>query len=244
MRRGIVRRPFIESSESIESIEVTQSEPHQFNFNVTEANEVDDQVTTGAGTTPSNIDAQQQQNLTADELQQLFTQASSELVAESTDEQDFFKRDASIKAPKTSKIIQTPFPPPPSDRKEDLDVDIEQLKQLAKQEAGPLIIERYSPSQAQIDHSLATVTITFNQPMISVSSLDEIIDVENLGISLMPKLEGRWRWTGTKTVQFEPKYRLPYSTKYTLQVKKENCVSAIGGKSIRQHSSSSRDYIE
>ncbi|CAF1121901.1 unnamed protein product [Rotaria sordida] len=212
-------------------VEDEKSEPHQFHFNIAEANEMDDQTTTDAGVPPLNDDSQQQQqNLTTDQLQQLFTRASSELVAESMDEQEFFKREATIKAPKTSKVIQTPFPPPLEDRKEDFDIDIEQLKQLAKQEAGPLIIERYSPNETQIDYPLATVTITFNQPMIAVSSLDEKMNIEDRGISLTPKLEGRWRWTGTKTVQFEPKHRLPYSTKYTLKVNKEHCVSAIGGK--------------
>ena len=147
------------------------------------------------------------------------------------DEQEFFKREASIKTPKTSKIIETPFPPAELDRQENLDIDIEQLQKLAKQQAGPLVIERYSPSENQIDYPLATVTLTYNQPMIAVSSLDEQMSAEDLGISLTPKIEGRWRWTGTKTVQFEAKHRLPYSTKYTLTVDKARCVSAIEGKS-------------
>jgi hypothetical protein len=221
-----------------QTVEDKQSGPHQFDFNIAEANEIDDQITIDAGVTPLNDDSQQ--NLTPDQLKQLFTRANSELIAESTDEQEFFKRETTIKAPKTSKIIQISFPPPAADRKEDFDIDIEQLKQLAKQEAGPLIIERYSPNETQIDHPLATVTITFNQPMISVSSLDETMNIEDLGISLTPKLEGRWRWTGAKIVQFEPKHRLPYSTKYTLKVNKEHCVSAIGGKSIGNYKSSVR----
>ncbi|CAF4688784.1 unnamed protein product, partial [Didymodactylos carnosus] len=64
--------------------------------------------------------------------------------------------------------------------------------------------------------------------MIAVSSLDEVMNVEDLDISLTPKVEGRWRWTGAKTVQFEAKHRLPYSTEYALKVSKEQCVSAIG----------------
>jgi hypothetical protein len=214
-------------------VEDEQSEPHQFHFNIVEANEIDEQITTNAEVTLLNNDSQQQQqNLTVDQLQQLFTRASSDLIGESTDEQEFFKRKATIKAPKTNKIIQTPFPLPAEDRKEDLEIDIEQLKQLAKQEAGPLIIERYSPNETQIDYPLANVTITFNQPMIAVSSLDDQMNIEDLGISLIPTLEGRWRWTGTKTVQFEAKHRLSYSTKYTLKVNKQLCVSTIGGKSI------------
>ncbi|CAF3912925.1 unnamed protein product [Adineta steineri] len=210
---------------------VEESGPREFCFNITEANDLDEQIATDAAVTSSTDDSSsQQQNLTPEQLHQLFTKASSELVAESKDNQEFFKREATIKAPKTGQIIQTPFPPPSEDRKEDLDIDVEQLKQLAKQEAGPLIIERYSPTETEINYSLAAVTITFNQPMIAVSTLNENTNVENLGISLTPNLEGRWRWTGTKTIQFEPKHRLPYSTKYTLQVKKENCVSAIEGK--------------
>jgi hypothetical protein len=217
-----------------QTVENEQSGPHQFYFNIVEANEMDDQITTDSEVTPLNDDSQQkqQQNLTPDQLQQLFNRASSELIEESTDKQEFFKRKATIKAPKTSKVIETPFPSPAEHRKEDLDIDVEQLKQLAKQEAGPLIIERYSPNESQIDYPLANVTITFNQPMIAVSSLDDKMNIEDLGISLTPTLEGRWRWTGTKTVQFESKHRLPYSTKYTLKVNKEQCISAIGGKSI------------
>ena len=202
---------------------------YQFHFYLDEANEKDAKTTTDVEMAPSN-DMSEQQSLTSDQLQQLFCQASFELVTETTDEHDFFRREATIKAPKTGEIIQTTFPPPLSERKEDSDVDIEQLKQLAKQEAGPLIIERYSPSEEQIDYVLPNVTLTFNQPIITVSLLDESRNVEDLGISLTPKIDGRWRWTGTKTVQFEAQHRFPYSTKFTLRVNKEHCVSAIGGR--------------
>ncbi|CAF1018384.1 unnamed protein product [Adineta steineri] len=205
-----------------------QSTLHEFHFNITEANEMDDQPTADSGEASLNNDSQQ--DLTPDQLQQLFARASSELIAESMDEQEFFKYEATIKGPKRSKVIQTPFPPPSEDRKQDFHLDIEQLKQLAKQEAGPLIIERYSPSETQISYPLTNVTITFNQPMVAVSSLDDQINIEDLGISLTPTIEGQWRWTGTKTVQFEAEHRLPYSTKYVLKVDKQHCVSTIGGK--------------
>ena len=226
----------VRQTENVRS-ESDQSEPHQFQFAVDEANDMANETTADVGVTSVNDDSQQQRTLTPDQLQQLFRRASSNLVGEHTDEQEFFKREATIKAPKTSKVIEIPFPPPAVDRKEDLDIDIEQLKQLAKQEAGPLVIERFSPNQTESNHPLANVTITFNQPMIAVSSLDEKMNIEDLGISLTPKLEGRWRWTGTKTVRFEPKHRLPYSTKYILKVNKEHCVSAIGGKSIGNYKS-------
>ena len=230
---NVGKRRRIEQTQDV-TPEGDRSESHQFQFKIGEATGIDDQSTMDAGATAIKDDSQQreQQNLSPEQLEQLFHRASFQLVQEPTDEQEFFKREASIKAPKTSKIIETPFPPVVSDRQENADIDIEQLQKLAKQEAGPLVIERYSPSEDQIYYPLATVTLTYNQPMIAVSSLDEQMNAEDLGISLTPKIEGRWRWTGTKTIQFEAKHRLPYSTKYTLKVNKSLCVSTIGGKSI------------
>ncbi|CAF0948791.1 unnamed protein product [Didymodactylos carnosus] len=202
-----------------------QPNSHQFQFTIEEANEADNQTTTEFEVPPSN-DSLQQQNLTSEQLQQLFNRASSHLVTETSEEHKFFKREATIEVPKTGEVIQTPFPPIPPDRKEELDIDIEQLKQVA----GPLSIERYSPNEQEINYVLSTITITFNQPMIAVSSLNEVMNIEDLDIALTPKVEGQWRWIGTKTCQFEAKHRLPYSTKYALKVNKEHCVSAIGGK--------------
>ncbi|CAF4928709.1 unnamed protein product, partial [Rotaria sp. Silwood1] len=206
---------------------VANAHSSDFDFNVYEADEIDNEIETDVEATSLHDDLQQQ-NLTPDQLHHLFSQVSSELVAESLDDQEFFKREVTIKPPKTSTVIQTPFPPPLSDRKEDFNINVEELKQLVKTEAGPLIIERYSPDKEEIDHVLSTITLTFNQPMIAIASLDEQMNPEGLGISLTPKTEGRWRWIDTKTVQFEANHRLPYSTKYILRVNKELCMSAVG----------------
>ncbi|CAF4692681.1 unnamed protein product [Rotaria socialis] len=216
-------------SERDQTFKYEQPQSYKFDFNIDQVNEMNNETTTDAGMIPLHDDLQQQ-NLTPDQLQELFSRVSSELVAESTDDQEFFKREATIKVPKTSKTMQTPFPPPPLDRQEDVDIHIEHLKQLAKKEASSLVIERHSPNENEVDHVLSTITLTFNQSMISVSSLDEQMKAEDLGISLTPNVEGRWKWIGTQTVQFEAKHRLPYSTKYTLKVNKEHCVSVIGGK--------------
>ncbi|CAF3636125.1 unnamed protein product [Rotaria socialis] len=216
-------------SERDQTFKYEQPQSYKFDFNIDQVNEMNNETTTDAGMIPLHDDLQQQ-NLTPDQLQELFSRVSSELVAESTDDQEFFKREDTIKVPKTSKTMQTPFPPPPLDRQEDVDIHIEHLKQLAKKEASSLVIERHSPNENEVDHVLSTITLTFNQSMISVSSLDEQMKAEDLGISLTPNVEGRWKWIGTQTVQFEAKHRLPYSTKYTLKVNKEHCVSVIGGK--------------
>ncbi|CAF2052971.1 unnamed protein product [Rotaria magnacalcarata] len=116
---------------------------------------MNNETTIDAGVIPLH-DNIQQQNLTPDQLQQLFSRVSSELVAEFTDGQE---------------IIQTPFPPPPSDRQEDFDIHIEHLKQLAKKEVSSLVIERHSTNENEVDNVLSTITLTFNQSMTSVSSL-------------------------------------------------------------------------
>ncbi|CAF3915943.1 unnamed protein product [Rotaria sp. Silwood1] len=204
-----------------------QSEPPLFDFDIDEANEADSETMTDVEEASLHDDLQQQ-TLTRIQLEQLFSRASSALVAESTNDQESFKRKTTIKVPKTSKMITTPFPPPQSDRQEDFDISIEELKQFAQRPAGQLIIDRYSPNDKEIYYALSTVTLTFNQPMISISSLDEQRNPEDLGISLIPKVQGQWRWIDTKTVQFEAKHRFPYSTKYALTVDKIRCVSAIG----------------
>ena len=58
--------------------EPDQSDSYQFQFNVDEANGTDNQTTIDAGVTPINDDSQQQQqqNLTPNQLEQLFHRAS------------------------------------------------------------------------------------------------------------------------------------------------------------------------
>lgn len=215
-------------------VESSQSGPHRFQFNIAEENGTDDRSTRLAGTaTLADIQGhQQQQVLTSNQLQQLFARANTKMVAQSTDQENFFKRETTMKPPKTSKHIQAPFPPPLEDRPEESVLDPERLKQLTKEKAGPLIIERYSPNESEINYPIATVTMTFNQPMISVSTLDDMSHVDQMGISLTPAPEGRWRWTGARTIQYEPKHRLPYSTRYVLKVNKNQCTSVIEGKSM------------
>ncbi|CAF0928260.1 unnamed protein product [Rotaria sordida] len=183
-----------------------QFESYQFDFNVYEADEIDNEIETDVEVISLHDDLQQQ-NLTPDQLHHLFSQVSSKLVAESLDDQEFFKREVTIKPPKASTVMQTPFPPPLSDRKEDFNINVEELKQLVKAEASPLIIERYSPDKEEIDHVLSTIALTFNQPMIAIASLDEQMNPEGLGISLTPKIEGK----------LEDEFLFEFSTK-TLKV--------------------------
>ncbi|CAF4359193.1 unnamed protein product [Rotaria sp. Silwood2] len=195
-----------------QTFEHEQLQSYQFDFNIDEGNVMDNETTTDVAVTPLHDDLQQQ-DLTRDQLQQLFSRAGSALVAEATDDQEFFKRKTTIKVPKTSKVIKTPFPPPESDLQEDFDINIEQLKQLANKSTGPLIIERHSPNEQEIDHALSTIAFTFNQPMINISTLDEQINPEDLG-----KLDDEFFFEFS-TKELQVRQFLPCETVSTLRPK-------------------------
>ncbi|MFY7951408.1 MAG: Ig-like domain-containing protein, partial [Armatimonadaceae bacterium] len=74
------------------------------------------------------------------------------------------------------------------------------------------------------------ITITFNQPMIPLSSQDQA--ATNVPVRLSPKVEGAWRWMGTQTLVFDPGSgkRLPMATEYTLT--SPAGVKAVSGASL------------
>jgi len=79
---------------------------------------------------------------------------------------------------------------------------------------GPLQVLRYSPEG---DVPLApNLSVTFSQPMISVSSQEEA--AANVPVRLSPELPGKWRWIGTNTLLFEPHIRFPMATRYSATV--------------------------
>ncbi len=52
-------------------------------------------------------------------------------------------------------------------------IDIEAAKKLAKTEAGELKALRYTP-QGSLNHPVTTMSITFNQPMVPLTGLEEL----------------------------------------------------------------------
>ncbi len=138
------------------------------------------------------------------------------LVTEAGDKVDFAKRERSLPPPKTGEVVSTAFPPPSSLEAPDVE---------ATTKSTPLEVLRHAP-----DGEVAIapqVSITFNQPMVAVSSIAEI-NAENLPVTLSPDAPGQWRWVGAKTLLFEPDHeRLPMATEYTLKVK-EGTTSKLG----------------
>lgn len=78
-----------------------------------------------------------------------------------------------------------------------------------------LKVVRHKPDEA-VD-LVAAVTATFNQPMVPLAALNEL-DQTKSPLAIEPKPEGRFVWMGTDTVAFEPKFRMPFATKYTATI--------------------------
>ncbi|KAG2394211.1 hypothetical protein C9374_003975 [Naegleria lovaniensis] len=174
--------------------------------------------TTGTATTQESLSPQE----TNDLLQRLPP------IERPVDEenQDFFMREKSLKPPRTAETIQQTFPPEQTLEKP------EQLKQEEEALNGSsLRVLRYLP-EGKVDRSVPHISITFSQPMIELSSVENVESVnvlEFIEISPMPKNGGRFKWIGTKTVLFEPLYRFDMSTRYTVTIKAHKAKSATGG---------------
>ncbi|MFM7321904.1 MAG: MG2 domain-containing protein, partial [Armatimonadota bacterium] len=103
------------------------------------------------------------------------------------DTTDFRVREESVPPPRAGRTIDTTFPPPAPATPPAVD-------------PGPLAVVRVAP-QGDVP-VLDRITVTFNQPMVPVSSVDTVSRVAP--VELTPKVEGNWRWLGTRTVVFDP----------------------------------------
>ena len=87
-------------------------------------------------------------------------------------------------------------------------------KPAPKVAKGPLEVVRFAPEG---DVPLAPhLSVTFSQPMVAVTSLEEL--ASETPVRLEPTPKGKWRWVGTKTLLFEPDERFPMATEYTVTV--------------------------
>jgi len=135
------------------------------------------------------------------------------IATSSDDKKEFHMREASLK-PQINKVIEKTFPP-----KDETDPGKEEYN--ANED---LTIVRYSPENSV---ELAShITITFSHPMISVSTIDQINE-QRVPVEITPKVEGKFRYVGTKTLLFEPEYRFPMSSIFTVEIPK-GTKSAVG----------------
>ena len=115
--------------------------------------------------------------------------------------------DEVLPPPRPGEEVELPFPPPQAEIPA---VDYADL---------PLSVLRYSPEG---DVPLAPqLSITFNQPMVPLSSHQEL-SREDVPAQLSPSIPGHWRWVGTKTLLFEADVdgadRLPMATEFTVTI--------------------------
>jgi alpha-2-macroglobulin len=138
--------------------------------------------------------------------QQTDSKRLPKIETEESDIKTFFKREESMKPPK-EKIQVQEFPP-----KESFEAPkIEEKEE--KQEF--LLVERYFP-EGTIPMA-SHLSVTFNSPMIELSTFEEM-EKQSFPIEISPEIEGKFRWVGTKTLFFEPKFRFNMSTTYKVKI--------------------------
>lgn len=122
--------------------------------------------------------------------------------SETSDETDFALRPQSLPPPRTGVTVMQPFP-----------VTNEAVRPTSPT-TSPLEVIRYSPEG---DVPVApSLSITFSQPMIAITSQEEA--AKDVPVKLEPEPPGKWRWIGTKTLLFEPDVRFPMATQFSIRV--------------------------
>lgn len=120
--------------------------------------------------------------------------------------QDFRLREGSQPPPRAGETIQAAFAPP-----------IPNNSPTPAKTTAPLEVSRFAPEG---EVALApTLSVTFSQPMVAVSSQEEAATI--VPITLTPQPKGKWRWLGTQTLIFQPETeggRLPMATDYTVTI--------------------------
>ena len=124
-------------------------------------------------------------------------------IKEQTDDKtDFAKRLGTLPAPKTGKMIPVKFPA--GDERGTPKINT----------GNTLEVIRFSP-EGEVNLA-PDLNVTFSQPMVAVTSQEQAAQVTP--VELSPKVEGKWRWLGTKTLMFDATKRLPMATKFIARV--------------------------
>src|SRR6185503_5962141 len=124
----------------------------------------------------------------------------------STRTQPFNPSDRFRPPPRPGETVQTPFPPPAA-----------RAPPPAVGSSRAVSLLRFAPEG---DVELApNLSLTFSEPMVAVTSANELELRGDPPARLSPEPPGRWRWIGTQTLLFEPNAeRFPKATDYTIEV--------------------------
>jgi alpha-2-macroglobulin len=118
------------------------------------------------------------------------------------DTAEFAKRVGTLPAPKTGERLPVKFPADETSVRPDT-------------AAGrSLSVVRFSPEG---EVTLAPdLSVTFSHPMVAVTSQEDA--AAYAPVELSPRVEGRWRWLGTRTLMFDTDKRFPMATQFTARV--------------------------
>lgn len=94
----------------------------------------------------------------------------------------------------------------------------------------PLEVAGVSPDKGELPISIEGITVLFNQPVISLSTLDSS-KKPKVDLKITPAVEGRIRWLGTTGFIFEPKTHFTPATSYNVQLP---AFTAENGAAIKQ----------
>lgn len=151
--------------------------------------------------------------LTAAEVEAILKRLP-ELTGMEEDQVEFKLPPQTLPAPRPGQTITETFPPTAVG------------PEVVEPSVEPLKVLRYSP-EGNVDQA-PFLSITFDQPMVPLTSHAELA-VNEVPVKVTPLPEGEWRWVGTKTLVFQPTFRFPMATRYTVEIP-AGTTSANGGK--------------
>jgi len=102
--------------------------------------------------------------------------------------------------------IELPFPPPTPDTPP-VGITVAPSADLEVLRQGP-----------EGEHALVeAIRASFNHPMVPLASIEDLRELP-VPLQIEPAVEGEFRWLGTRTVAFYPQGRLPFSTRYEIEI--------------------------
>ncbi|KAF0973604.1 hypothetical protein FDP41_008308 [Naegleria fowleri] len=189
------------------------------------------------------------EDLDEESLEQLISQLlkSNPLEDEesSLQQQQFLMREDSLKPPEpglNEVKKQVEFPPQHDDKEENAQMEsVGHIVRDSHRRRDQLLKEKFrivravpttTGSSLSQSHSVPFISITFSHDMIEEFNADplpfEAIDfVEIVPVTQNIK-EGKWKWIGTKSLLFQPKFRFDRSTSFTYRVLQEKTKSIYG----------------
>lgn len=86
-------------------------------------------------------------------------------------------------------------------------------------EEDPQILNVFPQAGSETDEK-SEITILFNRPMVPLSSL-EVMNPGDVPVEIVPSTEGKFKWIGTRSLQFIPEKGLKVSSSYLVKIKSE-----------------------